>query len=40
MEMDEMDKIVSIFGFIHYGHFDDLEWSKCLEIDHPNSPYV
>ena len=35
-----MNKIASIFSFVHYGHFDHLEWSKWLEIDNPNGLVV
>ena len=35
--MDEIDKMVFIFYFVYSGHFDHLELSKWLEMDHPNS---
>ena len=38
--MDEIDKMMSNFGFVHSRLFDHLEWSKWPEMDHPNSPYV
>ena len=38
MEIDEMNKIVFNFGFVYYGYFDHLKWSKYQKIDHSNSP--
>ena len=32
MKIDEMDKMETIFRFVQYGHFEDLEWSKCPEV--------
>ena len=28
IDKKEMDEMVSIFGFVYYGYFDNLEWSK------------
>ena len=35
-----MNEMVSTFYFVHFRHFDNLEWSKWLEMDHPNSPTI
>ena len=39
IKIDEMDKMVSIFGSVYSGHFDYLECSKWPKMDHLNGQF-